>query len=125
MAYYYLLYLLSQVFLAHDFKHNLLVHFFGISFFFLLNLKKKKIYKTYFPISDIVLGSLNFKTHDDFHTIYLLQSTSQSIKLFLGWVIFIMVTTFYIYIFFKFNILSTFYKFFFISFQCYLFFNLF
>lgn len=59
---------ISSFFLAHDFKHNLLVHFFGISFFIFVKFKEKKKYiKHIFFLSLILfLAVLISKTHDDF-----------------------------------------------------------
>ena len=60
--------LFTSLFFAHNFGHNVLLHFFGILFFLLTKDKNKKTYlKTIFFISIFtILAVLISKTHDDF-----------------------------------------------------------
>ncbi len=60
--------ILTSLFFPHNFTHNLLLHFFGISSFLIIKVKEKKKYlKTIFFISIFtILAILISKTHDDF-----------------------------------------------------------
>ena len=60
--------LISSLFLAHNFTHNVLLHLIGILSFFFLRVKNKKNYlKIIFLISLFTLSALLIsKTHDDF-----------------------------------------------------------
>ena len=60
--------LITSLFFSHNFTHNLILHFFGISSFLIIKVKnKKKYFKTIFFISIFtILAILISKTHDDF-----------------------------------------------------------
>ncbi len=60
--------LLTSLFFSHNYIHNLIIHFFGILFFFITKVENKKSYlKTIFFISIFtILAVLISKTHDDF-----------------------------------------------------------
>ena len=60
--------LITSLLVAHNFIHNILLHFIGILFFIFLNVKNKKNFlKIIFIISFFVISALLIsKTHDDF-----------------------------------------------------------
>ena len=60
--------LLSSLFFPHGFIHNILIHFFGILFFIIFKIKKRKKYLiNIFTISVFLFSALLIsKTHDDF-----------------------------------------------------------
>ncbi len=60
--------LITSLLVAHNFIHNILLHFIGILFFIFLNAKNKKNFlKIIFIISFFVISALLIsKTHDDF-----------------------------------------------------------
>ena len=71
----------TSFFFAHNYLHNLVIHFAGLSFFLInfFNNKKKNYFKTLLFLSFFLLiGAYVFKNHDDFSYYHLTYSLNLS-----------------------------------------------